>query len=587
MVQAQAAIIAIVITLTLIAVQLTASAYSPRVIRIFKNNPDMWLLLGFYGLSMLYGLVVLKMVVGGVRESVSQDVFWSLGCVSISFESCVSFAYGLEAFTLVALFPYMLNIIGLLKPENIIKRLAIEITKDKILNPKKDPIQPIMDIIHGAVMKYDIATVGCGLDAVTEKAVIDLYKDLDNENVSAHFCGHLGRAGRYAVHAGEQESAIEIIGCLKDIGTLTIEKRYDKAAKTVAPYIEMIGTFAAEKRLIFVTCDATESLKDVGILAAENQLKDVTVQSIDSLGNVGMYAADNKIGIAAQDAAKYLGRVGKYAAENELENAAKQAADSLGVVGNYAAENKLKYATSEAARSLGDVGKAAAEKGLEDATDQAARSLGDVGKTAERNGLERAVGQALESLGQVGKNAAESGLGHAAEYAAMDLVFFGRFVIEKGNKETAKRAIYFLEKIGTIAAEKGEEFEPVAWQAAESLGLVGSDAAAKRKEFEEVTNEVICRLSSVGRYTEGTGLEKATKQVAQSFVWIGVLATDNGLDGAAQEAVKSLAAISNKELVAQAIHESESGLRAYGDSFQKFMDLCEQQLKKPHPRNSN
>jgi hypothetical protein len=219
MVQAQAAIIAIVITLTLIAVQLTASAYSPRVIDVFKKNPDMWLLLGFYGLSMLYGLIVLKIVEGG---TVSQDILWSLGCVSISFESCVSFAYWFEAFTLVALFPYMLNIIGLLKSENIIKRLAIEITKDKILNPKKDPIQPIMDIIHGAVMKYDIATVGCGLDAVTEKAVTDLYKDLDNENISAHFCGHLGRAGRYAVHTGEDESAIEIIGCLKDIGALTI-----------------------------------------------------------------------------------------------------------------------------------------------------------------------------------------------------------------------------------------------------------------------------------------------------------------------------------------------------------------------------
>jgi len=78
----------------------------------------MWLLLGFYGLSMLYGLVVLKMVVGEAGAVVSQDVFWSLGCVSISFEFCVSFAYWLEVFTLVALFPYMLNIINLLEPED-------------------------------------------------------------------------------------------------------------------------------------------------------------------------------------------------------------------------------------------------------------------------------------------------------------------------------------------------------------------------------------------------------------------------------------------------------------------------------------
>ncbi|MCK4459942.1 MAG: DUF2254 domain-containing protein, partial [Methanosarcinales archaeon] len=147
MVQAQAAIIAIIVTLTLIAVQLTASAYSPRVIEIFRKNPDMWLLLGFYGLSMLYGLVVLKMVVGGVGEVVSPDVFWSLGCVSISLESCVSFAYWLEVFTLVALFPYMLSIIDLLRPETIIKRLAMEITEDRIVNLEEDPIQPIMDII--------------------------------------------------------------------------------------------------------------------------------------------------------------------------------------------------------------------------------------------------------------------------------------------------------------------------------------------------------------------------------------------------------------------------------------------------------
>ena len=38
LVQSLAAIIAIVVTMTLVAVQLTASAYSPRVIDIFKND---------------------------------------------------------------------------------------------------------------------------------------------------------------------------------------------------------------------------------------------------------------------------------------------------------------------------------------------------------------------------------------------------------------------------------------------------------------------------------------------------------------------------------------------------------------------
>jgi uncharacterized membrane protein len=95
LVQSQAAIVAIVITLTLIAVQLTASAYSPRVIRIFRNNPDMWILLGCYGLSIFYGFIVLKLVESAEGGVVSQSAIWSFSFVSISFEFCVSLAYWL------------------------------------------------------------------------------------------------------------------------------------------------------------------------------------------------------------------------------------------------------------------------------------------------------------------------------------------------------------------------------------------------------------------------------------------------------------------------------------------------------------
>ena len=167
----------------------------------------------------------------------------------------------------------------------------------------------------------------------------------------------------------------------------------------------------------------------------------------------------------------------------------------------------------------------------------------------------------------------------------MDLVFFGRFEIEKGNAYTAERVVWFLEKIGKIAAEKG--LEPVTWQAAESLGLLGRDAAEKGEKFKNVTNKVIWRLYSIGRSAEGEGFEKATKQVAQSFVWIGTFVVKNGLDDVAQEAAKSLAAILNKELVAQAIRESESVLRAYCDSFQKFINLYEQQLEELRTQNSD
>ena len=239
MVQAQAAIIAIVITMTLIAVQLTASAYSPRVIRIFRDNPDMWILLGCYGISILYGLIVLKMVEGMGGEVVSQDVFWSLGCISISFESCVSFAYWLGAFTLVALVLHMLDIIDLLKPEHIIKRLAIKITKGEILKSKEDPIQPIMDIIHGSVMKYDIATTRIGLKVVTDQ-IIEIIDSNSQKEISSRFCDHLERIGKLALSREDSESVIKILESLKSFEESTAEKRLKVAPSQAAQSWELL-----------------------------------------------------------------------------------------------------------------------------------------------------------------------------------------------------------------------------------------------------------------------------------------------------------------------------------------------------------
>ncbi|MGB7000972.1 MAG: DUF2254 family protein [Halobacteriota archaeon] len=377
LVQSQAAIVAIVITLTLIAVQLTASAYSPRVIDIFKKNPDMWILLSVYGLSIFYGFIILKLVVGAEGEFVSQSVIWSLGCVSISFESYVSLAYWLGAFTFVALFPYMLNIISLLKSENIIKRLAIEITKAKIINSEEDPIQPIMDIIHGSIMIYDLETTRVGLKKVT-KQVIEIIDLNDEEKISNSFCAHLERVGGLAISREDAESTIE-----------------------VSKNLENFGTSTAEKGLKDATVYAVWPLGKVGKAAAGKELEDATKQVAMSLGEVGTAAAGKELGGATQQVARSLGKVGKAAAEKGLENATVYAVWSLENVGKAAVGIEPENATVLAARSLGEVGKAAAEKGLEYATVSAARSLGEVGKAAAGKGLENATQQAAGSLAEL------------------------------------------------------------------------------------------------------------------------------------------------------------------------------------------
>jgi hypothetical protein len=393
LVQSQAAIVAIVITLTLIAVQLTASAYSPRVIDIFKKNPDMWLLLSCYGISIFYGFIVLKLVEGTEEEAVSQSVIWSLGCVSISFESYVSLAYWLGAFTFVALFPYMWNIIGLLKSESIINRLANEITRDKIINSKEDPIQPIVDIIHGSIMKYDLETTRVGLKTVTDK-VLEIICPDDEVKISRHFCDHLTRVGRLAISREDGESTLVVIGNLKNF------------AKS----------------------------------AAGSGLEDATTHAALSLGEVGKAAAGNGLEIAALIAAMSLEEVGKSAAGNGLETATTHAALSLGEVGKSAVGSGLEIATMHAAASLGEVGKSAAGNGLADATTQAAFSLGEVGKSAVGSVVAGATAQAVWSLGEVGKSAVGSGLADATQRSAKSLAEL-TFLSEENVKPKFKTMI--------------------------------------------------------------------------------------------------------------------------------------------------
>ena len=62
LVQSEAAILAIVVTLSLVAVQLTASSYSPRVIDIFRHSLGLWVLTLAYIFTMLYTLCVLKTI---------------------------------------------------------------------------------------------------------------------------------------------------------------------------------------------------------------------------------------------------------------------------------------------------------------------------------------------------------------------------------------------------------------------------------------------------------------------------------------------------------------------------------------------
>ncbi|KAF5419243.1 MAG: hypothetical protein C5S49_00770 [Candidatus Methanogaster sp.] len=425
--------------MTLVAVQLTASAYSPRVIDVFKENKIMWWLLVWYGLSIFSGLFVLEIIGGTYSNS------W---CIIVPLEILVLLVYLMGIAAFAGLFWHIGNVIDLLKPENIIKRLADKITKDRILNLKEDPIQPIMDIIHGSVMKYDIATTRVGLKTVTGH-VIKIIDSDSQEEISKSFCSHFNLVSKLTVRNTDEESTGAVIVNLGRFGKSAAENGLKDAASKVVESLGDVGEIVAEKGFDDATSKVAESLKDVGTSAAErgSEFENVTTKVVVSLGTVGTITA-----------------------KKELENAISQVVESLGSVGWSAAKNRLDDTMLYVALSLGDVGISAAKRGsgFEHIVTQVAIHLRHVCPYEYKN--ENVLFRAASSLGDVGVSAAENRLNDATSEVVRSLGSVGRSAVEEGKvfEQVFQCAVVALVGVGTTAIEK-EELRNTTVEAARSL----------------------------------------------------------------------------------------------------------------------
>jgi hypothetical protein len=185
LVQSEAAIIAIVITLSLVAVQLTASSYSPRVIDIFRESNDLKIVMGSYIFSMMVGFIVLKSI---------NEVY------GVCTEICINLSLFLGFYCFMALIPYIVNILATLNPSVLIDKLSQKITKKTLL--EGDPMQLIINIIERFI-KSDYSTVEEGLNIIENKICSIFEKEkltfIEEGIISLKIYNHFDRLGELAL----------------------------------------------------------------------------------------------------------------------------------------------------------------------------------------------------------------------------------------------------------------------------------------------------------------------------------------------------------------------------------------------------
>ena len=593
LVQSQAAIIGIVITLTFIAVQLIFS-YSPRAVGVaLKKNVDMWMLLIFYGISIFYGLFVLRMIPSELNGPMSQIDFLTFWGSSVSLEYRICFVYCLGIFTFVAIAPYLRYTVNFLKPDNIIKILSHDITeseilkhvksveeheKDRTIPVKDDPVQPIADIICGSVMKYDIATTRTGINTIADRAIEtigsesfsvsgEFEEDLNCRTISKELKNMLETKkfqlseNAFITKESDEHGVWRITDkertcvVMKESGKLKIYDLDNKVdiSKHFCSHLGTVGECTVSGGDEGSAIEIIDSLKEIGALTIEMYCDKAAKRAALCIEVIGTFAAIKRLIFVTEAVMDSLGSVGTAAVKNRLGDTTSQAIDSLENVGMHAAENKVKIATQSAAKYLGRVGKCAAENELEDATKQALDSLGVVGNYAADNKLKYATSEAARSLGVVGISAAEKELKDATKQTGPSRGYGGKTAERNGLEGVVRQSLESLGQVGITAAENGlcdaaanaamdlvffgrfeieKRNKEIAKRVVWFLGKIGTIAAEKGKELEPVAWHAAESLGMVGLIAavRGNEFEDVTKQVVSHLNFIGISAEGQELE---------------------------------------------------------
>lgn len=284
LIQGEAAIIAIIITLSLIAVQLSASSYSTRVIDLFKyGNPDFWIILITYVGLITYGLGLLKLI-EGPSSSISNH------------EISIIILYSFSIFSLIALIPYLWNTLDLLKPlritELLVNKISIENLSSAVghrqLDPhsnpilewisyiflfsiekKKidDPIQPVFDILTRSLINHDYETTRQGFELIQQSTNNIIESNYDNNSVFSLILDKIAidftSFTKFVIIKKEEDLILKSIKILHDIEEVAYIRNMKNVIITIVEAFDQIETLAAKQNIRSIEIDALKSLKQI------------------------------------------------------------------------------------------------------------------------------------------------------------------------------------------------------------------------------------------------------------------------------------------------------------------------------------
>ncbi|NPE28621.1 hypothetical protein HNV12_11755 [Methanococcoides sp. SA1] len=330
LIQGEAAILAIIISISIFAVN-NSQSYSPRIVDIFLNkdrNPYFWSVVVLYIFALIFGISVLKTLHASESYKTSnlQTSIWIL------------YFLGIHAFVILTV--YISEILMKLKPSGILTALSDSLdTKDLLIEdesstdirhiatdfslPNDSNFQPMRDIIRTSIINSDNETAILGMKLIEEKIT-----HLINEKYAAN---EIIR-NKLSIAFYEQFSIL---------GKFCIEKNNDVSTSQVTKLISTFGvnTFKIEDNDL-ITGHMMPTLLSIGKIAIDNNNNESASQTIKSIVAFGIETFDTtKDTELLKCAISPLKNLTESAITNGDEDTARLCIESIGVLKNKVPES--------------------------------------------------------------------------------------------------------------------------------------------------------------------------------------------------------------------------------------------------------
>ncbi len=326
LVQSEAAVIALVVSLSLVAVQLTSS-YPPKVTEIFRKNPHLRVLMFSYIVSIIYGIIILK-IIGEFPTERIQQIYVNIAC-------------SLGIFCFLALIPFTFGVLNMLRPSVIVEKLAQDMTKNNLLT-EENPFSSIFQIIERSVDKNDYETVKNALKTFGNQICCILknnsFQESEEKEISGKILG--GFMEIELLTTKEETYAIQTIEMIAEIISIAIERELRIVADKVTFLFERITTNIADRKFLWAVEGEISELRAIAEAAigkgfpniekkAINYLREIAIKMLERYDRAGREGDKKREMNAAKYAKSILKELATFTDNEEISSLAERYSNEI------------------------------------------------------------------------------------------------------------------------------------------------------------------------------------------------------------------------------------------------------------------